>query len=72
MSQLNPKSILRIGGEQLVVVLAPNQHHHHIISFSASALPDHLVEAALHVDLVQEAEPPPINGGVELEFLPYT
>ena len=43
------------------------QHGHHVLGLTAPAHPDGEAEAAVHVDHVQELEPPAIGGGIELE-----
>jgi hypothetical protein len=42
-------------------------HGHNVLCFAASAHPDRQAEAAVLVDHVQELEPPPVSGGVELK-----
>jgi hypothetical protein len=43
------------------------QHSHHVLCLAAPGHPDLQAEAAVLVDHVQELEPAPIGGGVELK-----
>ena len=71
MLQLNQKSIFRIWSEQLFVVLASNQHRHTSLAFQR--LPSRIIwQRRLCTSISLGPEPPPINGGVELDFSPHT
>jgi hypothetical protein len=43
------------------------QHRHHVFGLAAPAHPDGQAEAAVLVDHVEELQPSPIGGGIELE-----